>query len=55
MQLCIINRGDYFEHKKKMFNHGEPEKKIWYIVLFQKKYVEKDTTISKSHKENFFS
>jgi hypothetical protein len=35
--------------------HGEPEKKIWYIVLFQKKYVEKGTTTSKSRKENFFS
>jgi hypothetical protein len=35
--------------------HGEPEKKIWYIVLFQKKYAEKVTTTSKSRKEIFFS
>jgi hypothetical protein len=34
--------------------HGEPEKKIWYIVLFQKKYVEKGTTTSKSRKETIF-
>jgi len=41
----------------KMYNtfcHGEPEKKIWYTVLFQKKYVEKGTTTPKKRKENLY-
>jgi CRISPR/Cas system-associated protein Cas5 (RAMP superfamily) len=31
-------------HRIHAFHHGEPEKKIWYIVLFQKKYVETIST-----------
>ena len=35
-------------------HHWGSEMKIWYIVLFQKKYVEKGTTTSKMRKENLF-
>jgi hypothetical protein len=42
-------------HTKKLrYPSRGSEKKIWYIVLFQKKYVENVTTTSKMRKENLF-
>jgi len=40
--------------EKDELSHGGSEKKIWYTIIFQKKYVEKGTTTPKNRKENLF-
>ena len=40
--VCLRQLATY--RKIMRIYHGGSEKKIWYIVLFQKKYVEKGTT-----------